>query len=100
MILRNLSLIYMETHKEDLDWDIISECQQLPENFIDKMSDYVNWTWISKKQKLSKKFIVSHKDKINFMAMISANKYIPKEIKESDFYKACIFYRNSRLIEA
>ena len=75
---QNLSLAYMETHKDDLYWDIISECQQLPENFIDKMSDYVNWTWISKKQKLSKKFIISHRDKINFMAMISANKYIPK----------------------
>lgn len=94
---QNLSLEYMEKHKDELDWDIISECQQLPENFIDKMSNYVNWTWISKKQKLSKKFIVSHKDKINFMAMIDANKYIPKEIRESDAYRAYIFYKNSRI---
>ena len=91
---QKLEIPYMMAHKDTLDWDIISECQQLPEWFIDKMSDYVNWIWISKKQKLSKKFILDHIDKISLISMINSKKYIPKEIKDSDYYHVCLSYKS------
>ena len=64
---------FMRNHKNELDWNTISEYQKLSEKFILEMSDYVNWVWISEKQKLSKEFILQNKDKL-IMTRISVER--------------------------
>ena len=48
------------------DWNYISQCQQLSEDFIEKHIDKVDWENISEYQKLSESFIKKHKDKVYY----------------------------------
>ncbi len=84
---------FIRNHKNELDWNTISEYQKLSERFILEMSDYVNWVWISEKQKLSKEFILQNKDKL-IMTRIFCRKKIslPKEIKNSEYFKIYKIY--------
>jgi len=59
-----LSEQFIEKYKDKVDWNRISECQELSEKFIEKYKDKVNWYYISKHQKLSTEFIIKHMDKI------------------------------------
>ena len=88
----------MRKHKDDLDWDIISEYQNLSETFIEEMSDYVNWTWISEKQKISKEFISNNVDKLNLVRLINRKVSLPSEIKNSEYFKIYKIYTNRNRI--
>jgi hypothetical protein len=48
------------------DWDNISKCQTLSEEFIEKYLFQLNWFLISKYQNLSEKFIEKHSDKVDW----------------------------------
>ena len=41
-----------------MDWEWISQCQELPEGFIHQYADLVDWYEIYINQKLSEEFII------------------------------------------
>ena len=49
-----------------VDWDWISKCQTVSEDFIREFADRVNWCWISRCQKLSEGFIREFADRVNW----------------------------------
>ena len=61
---QELGEVFIEKHKDKVDWTWISHSQKLGESFIDKHQDYVDWDWISLRQNLSISFVVKHIDKL------------------------------------
>ena len=49
-----------------MNWDFISECQELSEPFIREFADRVNWGYISRDQILSEPFIREFADKVDW----------------------------------
>jgi hypothetical protein len=52
-----LSEKFIKEFRNNLDWDLILECQELSENFIKEFLHEINWEFISECQKLSEDFI-------------------------------------------
>jgi len=70
-----LSEDFIELHRNDVNWDKISEWQKgLSEKFIRSFSDRVNWKEISKNQTLSEKFMIEFKDKIDWFNVSKSQK--------------------------
>jgi hypothetical protein len=51
---------------DKVDWEYISECQILSEDFIREFKDKVDWKSISVCQILSEDFIIEFKDKVHW----------------------------------
>jgi hypothetical protein len=63
---QKLSEVFIDAHKNLVNWYHISRYQKLSEVFIDAHKDLVNWDNISTFQKLSEDFIETHKDFVNW----------------------------------
>lgn len=60
----NLELIISTNKLTDNDWKLISRCQCLTEEFMDKYSDKIEWTRISIYQTLSESFIDKYSEMV------------------------------------
>ncbi len=58
--------INLEDFDGEINWNWISQYQDLSEEFINKYYDKVNWDNISKYQTLSEKFIEEYRDYVNW----------------------------------
>jgi hypothetical protein len=67
-------------------WDIISEDQELSEEFMSKYVDKLNWGIISYTQKMSPKFVLSHLDKIVKKSFLKNMKVDKEEMKRKKVY--------------
>ena len=67
-------------------WSLISRCQKLSEEFIEKHCNKVNWWYISRYQKLSELFIEKHSDKVDW-SLISRCQKLSEEFIEKYFDK-------------
>jgi uncharacterized protein YnzC (UPF0291/DUF896 family) len=70
----------------NINWDEISENQNLSEEFIEKFKDKVYWERISRKQKLSEEFIEKFKDKV-YWDVISVVQKLSEEFIEKFKHK-------------
>jgi hypothetical protein len=85
---QNLSEEFIEKHSGKVHWYKISVYQNLSEKFIEKHLVEVNWAGISLCQELSEQFIKKHIRKINFYYLMINDK-ISNKIKdkiEKEFY--------------
>lgn len=82
-----------------VQWNYISEYQELSEDFIREFQDEVNWRWVSEYQKLSESFIRKFRNKVDW-TVISAyqklsNEFIEEFQDKVDWNKISIFQKLS-----
>jgi hypothetical protein len=73
---------YSHTFTEK-EWSIISQYQELNEEFIRKWSYEVDWNLVSEHQILSKKIIFDYNDQINWLHLLESENYKDFEIIET-----------------
>jgi len=79
---------FIDKHKDELDWKIISSYRKLDEEFIDKYQYKVNWKLISRFQELSESFIEKHKNRVDWYNKSSFILY--KNILKYQNYCRCL----------
>ena len=77
---QNLSEDFIDKHSGKVDWIAICRTQILSELFIEKNLDKLDWYYISMYQKLSERFIRKHIRKID-INWLMGNEKISKNIK-------------------
>lgn len=63
---QELSEDFIREFKDKVNWTYISQYQKLSESFIREFKDHVDWSMISKYQKLSESFIREFQDKVSW----------------------------------
>jgi hypothetical protein len=105
MLWECLSVYQNAQHENNLNWILLSENQNLSENFIEKYKDKIDWNCISRCQKLSTKFIEKYKDKVywktilyrqklNDILIINCWEYIEKEVNFRHIGDGLAFNKN------
>ena len=79
---QNLSEDFIREHKDKVDWDYISVYQKLSEDFIREFQDMVDWIAISKFQYLSEDFIREFQDMVNWYSISARQKLSEDFIRE------------------
>ena len=77
---------YIRKYKDKIDWNEISESENIREDFIIKFQDKVNWEFISKSQTLSESFIRIYKDKCYWQIISMYQTLSEKFIKEFAYH--------------
>jgi hypothetical protein len=75
-----LSEDFIREFKDKVDWEFVSEYQDLSEDFIREFKDKVDWYWISFRQILSEDFIREFQDKVNWNMVLTYQK-LSREFK-------------------
>jgi hypothetical protein len=58
--------------KENINWSLLQEYQNLNSDFIEKYKDFIDWDLISENQFMELKFLLLNKNKLNW-ALIASN---------------------------
>ena len=87
-----MSEAFIEKYADEITkadkWEIVSWYQTLSEEFIEKYKDKLDWNYISQKQQMNRNFMIKHYDKINPVWCKRYQKNWDEEIeKEYNFIK-------------
>ena len=73
---------YIRENKNNVNWNVISSWQKLPEEFIKEFKDKVNWGCISANQQLSEDFIREFQDRVDWFYISEYQKLSEEFIRE------------------
>ncbi len=63
---KRLSPMFIEKHQALLDWQLLSDHQELPMSLIDRHADKVDWLAVTRGQKLTERFIEKHRGQVEW----------------------------------
>lgn len=63
---RRLSPMFIEKHQDRVNWQVLSEQQELPMSLIGRHADKVDWLAVTRGQKLTERFIEKHKGQVEW----------------------------------
>lgn len=86
-----LTIDFIEEHKNKIDWTIMSESRNLSLNFIEQYEDYIDWSEISRYTKLPNNFIIKHANKLNWS---NISKYQKLDVDIAKKYKHKIKWKH------
>jgi hypothetical protein len=72
---------YVEQHKDVVNWDWVSSCQEWSEEFISKYADRITWHIILECQNISENLILNNLEYIDLF-YLENNENVPKELFE------------------
>ena len=70
----------------NIDWEYVSHCLKLPEEFMRRHKDDIRWGWISHDQKLSENFMREFADKLEWIHICTDQVLSEKFIEEMKDY--------------
>lgn len=63
---KRLSPMFIEKHHDQVDWQTLSDQQELPMTLIGRHADKVDWLAVTRGQKLTERFIEKHKGQVEW----------------------------------
>ena len=63
---KRLSPMFIEKHQDRVDWQTLSNQQELPMTLIGRHADKVDWLAVTRGQKLTERFIEKHKGQVEW----------------------------------
>ncbi|MBT2581458.1 hypothetical protein [Planococcus sp. ISL-109] len=63
---KRLSPRFIERHQDELDWDVLSNHQQLPMSLINRHAEKVDWLAVTRGQTLTERFIEKYRGQVEW----------------------------------